>query len=214
MAIITKIEEQKNKKRVNLFIDDAFFCGLTKETAVKFGLKSGKIIDIKQLEEAAFASEVNMAFDKAVDYLKTRMHSKRELVEKLLKKGYKKDVALAAIQKLEEYHYVDDELFAKQFVEQNKRYSKKMLENKLKAKGIASEVIKLAAIDNITDQHEYEMCRKAAEKYIRGKDVSKEGFSQKLMASLARKGYGFEVIKKVAKGVLSSQDVDSYCDFD
>ena len=46
MSEITKIEDQKNKKRVNIFVDDAFFCGLHKETAVTFGLKIGKIVDI------------------------------------------------------------------------------------------------------------------------------------------------------------------------
>ena len=45
MAVITKIELQKNKSRVNIFVDDSFFCGLNKETAVIFGLKENKEIE-------------------------------------------------------------------------------------------------------------------------------------------------------------------------
>jgi regulatory protein len=117
MSVITKIEDQKNKKRVNIFVDDAFFCGLLKETAVIFKLKVGKEIDETVLKEAVFSSEVKSAFDKASDYLGLRMHTKKELFNKLLKKGYEKDVIEQAIKKLEEYHYVDDGLFAKQFTQ-------------------------------------------------------------------------------------------------
>ena len=39
MPVITKIETQKNKSRVNIFVDDSFFCGLNKETAIIFKLK-------------------------------------------------------------------------------------------------------------------------------------------------------------------------------
>ena len=45
MPVITKIETQKNKSRVNIFVDDSFFCGLNKETAILFGLKENKEIE-------------------------------------------------------------------------------------------------------------------------------------------------------------------------
>ena len=65
MAIITKIEEQKNKKRVNIFVDDAFFCGLNKETAVVFKLKVGSEIDEELIKDAVFDSEVKSAIEKS-----------------------------------------------------------------------------------------------------------------------------------------------------
>ena len=43
---------------------------------------------------------------------------------------------LFAIEKLEEYHYVDDRLFAKQFASANGKLSKRMIENKLKEHNI------------------------------------------------------------------------------
>ena len=64
MPTITKIETQKNKKRVNIFVDGSFFCGLNKETAILFGLKENKEIDEQKLREAAFESEVKSAFEK------------------------------------------------------------------------------------------------------------------------------------------------------
>ncbi len=202
MAIITKIEEQKNKKRVNIFVDDAFFCGLNKETAVIFRLKVGSEVEEEFLKDAIFDSEVKSAVEKANDYIGLRMHSKRELYEKLLKKGYEKRVIMTALDKLEEYHYVDDNLFAKLFIEQNKNYSKKMLENKLKQKGISPDII-FENFSSYEDNDEILLCKRQAEKYIKGKDISKDGAVQKLFASLARKGFSFDVIKKSTKEILS-----------
>lgn len=213
MAVITKIEEQKNKKRVNIFVDDAFFCGLCKETAVVFRLKVGNIVDENKLTEAIFESEVKMAFDKASEYLGIRMHTKKELFDKLLKKGYEKDVISRAIEKLEEYHYVDDSLFAKQFLMQNSNYSKRMIENKLKQKGVTSEIVsKTTEIRD--DGDEFALCKKLAEKYAKSKDLSKENAVQKMYASLIRKGFSFENVKKATNEVLKSLDIEDIEDFD
>lgn len=198
MAVITKIEEQKNKKRVNIFVDDAFFCGLNKETAVVFRLKVGKVVDEKILKVAVFDSEVKSAVEKSSSYLATRMHSKRELYDKLIKKGYEKQVSLKALEKLEEYHYIDDYLFSKQFAEQNKKLSKKMIENKLRQKGISSDIV-YEIIGNQGDDEEYERCKIAAEKYAKNKNLNDTKVVQKMYASLARRGFSFDTIKKACK---------------
>lgn len=202
MAIITKIEEQKNKKRVNIFVDDAFFCGLNKETAVIFRLKVGNQVEEAVLKQAIFDSEVKSAEEKGADYSATRMHSKKELYEKLIKKGFEKAVVLKAIEKMEEYHYVDDELFAKQFIEQNKKFSRKMLENKLKQKGISPDIIQ-ENFETHDENDEFELCKRLAEKYAKSKDISKDGAISKMYASLARKGFAFDTIKKATKHIIS-----------
>ncbi len=207
MAIITKIEEQKNKKRVNIFVDNAFFCGLNKETAVIFRLKLGSEVDEELIKDAIFDSEVKSAIEKANEYIGTRMHSKKELYEKLLKKGYEKRVIMTALDKLEEYHYVDDNLFAKLYIEQNKKYSKKMIENKLMQKGISADIIHQIIGDN-SDFQEIELCKKQAEKYANSKDLSKDGAVQKLYASLSRKGFAFNVIKQATKHLINADNDD------
>ena len=205
MSIITKIEEQKNKKRVNIFVDNAFFCGLNKETAVIFGLKTGKSVDEETLKTAVFESEVKSAFDKASDYLGLRMHTKKELFEKLLKKNYEKPVIEKAIEKLEEYRYFDDLMFAKQFVVENSKYSKKVLDGKLRQKGVNPDVIE-SVLQNIEDEDEFELCKKYAEKYSKGKDFNDKKNVEKLMASLLRRGFSFEMIKKATKSIVLDDD--------
>lgn len=203
MAVITKIEEQKNKKRVNIFVDNAFFCGINKETAILFRLKEDSEIDENTLKNAIFESEVKSAFEKAIDYISSRIHTKKELFDKLFKKGFEKKVIDSAIFKLEEYNYVNDELFAKTFVQENYKYSKKMLENKLKQKGVSSEIIS-NVLELNTDEKEEELCEKQLKKLLKSKnknDFSKEEL-QKIYMSLFRKGFEFDLIKKVCRKVL------------
>ena len=142
------------------------------------------------------------------------MHTKKELFDKLLKKGYQKDVIKKAIDKLEEYHYVDDRLFSKHFITENKRYSKRMLENKLREKGINAEIIGNSIDEFMADDEEYNLCLKQAEKYVKNKDMLQEGAYQKLLASLARKGFDFNIIKQVCKRVLSNEDADKIDDLE
>ena len=205
MPVITKIETQKNKSRVNIFVDDSFFCGLNKETAVIFGLKENKEVDEEKLKVAIFESEVKSAFEKSLDYLGRRMYTKKELIERLTQKGYIKEVAERVIEKLEEYRYIDDKLFAKQFFQSNGHLSKRVIQGKLIQKGVAKDIIS-DIIEERTGESELELCLLQAKKYLKSKEVNDIKDIQKMQASLARKGFDFDTIKKVCKITIKSEE--------
>lgn len=198
MGIITKIEEQKNKNRVNIFVDDSFFCGLEKETAVIFGLKVNKEIDENELSLAIEKSEEKRAFEKSMNYLSKRMHSKFELKDKLLKKGFSSEVVSNTILKLEEYHYVDDDMFARLFIEQNSNLSKRMICNKLQLKGINKDIIDKNLIE-IDSDAEIEKCEVLARKLLKSAKIENLNDKQKFVAKLVRRGFSYDVISKVLK---------------
>ena len=205
MPVITKIETQKNKSRVNIFVDDSFFCGLNKETAVIFGLKENKEIDEEKIKVAIFESEVKSAFEKSLDYLGRRMYTKKELIERLTQKGYTKEVSEKVIEKLEEYRYIDDKLFAKQFFQSNPHLSKKVLKGKLMQKGVANDIIS-EIIDERTGESEFDLCLLQAKKYLKSKKINDIKDIQKMQASLARKGFDFDTIKKVCKITTKTEE--------
>ncbi len=205
MSVITKIESQRNKSRVNIFVDDSFFCGLNKETAVIFGLKPGKIVEEDELKKVIIESEVKSAFEKSLDYLTRRMNSKKELSEKLTKKGYSAEVVQKAIEKLEDYHYVDDELFAKQFADSYPKLSKKMLKEKLALKGISSDIV-LEIISDRTDENEFELCLLQAKKYLKTKTISNYNDYQKMQVSLFRKGFDYDLVKRVCRELVDKSE--------
>lgn len=207
MGIITKIEEQKNKNRVNIFVDDSFFCGLEKETAVIFGLKLNKEVDEKELEQAVIKSEEKRSFEKAISLIEKKMNTKKELKDKLLKRGFSEDCIKSTINRLEEYHYIDDDLYAKLFIEQNPNLSKKMISNKLIQKGINKEIIEknLLCIDNET---EYENCMALAKKFLKTSKIENFNDKQKFMAKLVRRGFSFDIIKKVMSNL--NYEIDEF----
>ena len=149
MIEITKIECQKNKNKFNLFVDGQFYSGLLKETAIANNFFVGKKMQQSQLDDILLQSEAKQAFNKASDYLSTRLHTKHELKIKLCKRQYSKQAIELALQKLEEYGYINDASFADLFVEANSSLSKQMIINKLLEKGIDKDIID-AALCNVS----------------------------------------------------------------
>lgn len=210
MATITKIEQQKNKERVNIFVDGSFFCGISKETAIVFGLKVGREVEEQKLLQAVRESEIKRAFEKGADYLAGRMYAKKELIQKLVQKGFEREVAESAVTKLKSYSYIDDVAFARAFVQENPKYSLLKLETKLRAKGVDKAVIE-EALKDVSDSSQVEVCTEFAKKYAKTHEVNSPSGRSKLYASLARRGFKFDTIKKACK--IIGTDDEIYEDF-
>lgn len=195
MGIITEISQQKNKKRVNLFVDNEFRSGLNVETAVKFGLKTGKYIDDVKLDEIIMESETMSAFDVSLNFLSLMPKSEYEVKQKLFKKGFSKIVIESTIEKLREYHYVDDQEYAKLYISSCSKKSKREIENKLRGKGVKKEIIDELLAD-VDDELEEENAIIFANKYIKNK-VLDEKTKRNLIANLVRRGYSYDLAIKV-----------------
>lgn len=196
MITITNITNQKNKEKFNLFVDGEFYAGILKETAIANNFFVGKQLDKEELDDILIQSEAKQAFSKASDYLGTRLHTKFELKTKLVKKGYSIEAIRVALNRLENYGYIDDSKFATEFVNANSKLSKKMLENKLLSKGVSKDIVRDVLLDISVDD-QYDSCLAAAQKYLRGKNLQES--REKLYANLSRKGYDYACISKVIK---------------
>ena len=85
---ITKIEiQKKNKNRVNLYLDEEFYCGLSLETIMKNHLKEGFEINENQIEFLKTETEREVALSKAVGYISKCQKTKKEILKYLLSKG-------------------------------------------------------------------------------------------------------------------------------
>ena len=205
MGIITEISQQKNKKRVNIFVDGEFRSGLGIETAIKFGLKSGKVIEDKELEEIIVESETKSAFDVALNYLSLTPKSKYEVKQKLFKKGYSADVIDIALQKLEEYHYIDDESYARVYIDSISKKSKKEIERKLRIKGISKDIID-EIMCNYDDSNEESTATEYAKKYVRNKSIDEKTLKN-LIANLMRKGYSYDLSYTIMQKIKHGEEI-------
>ena len=202
MKTITQIKVQKNdKNRVNLYLDNKYFCGLEMETAVKYALKVGTIITEDKLAQIQEESEKQTVYTKVLKLINTRYKTQKEVERYLYGKGYLPSVIYYVISKLNEYHYIDDERFVDGYISSHKNTCGKLkIKQQLLLKGVSESIIDKALKSEELDQSK-EICR-LAEKYMKNKDSTKENY-MKLFKYLMNKGFEYEEIKQALK-----KDVD------
>lgn len=194
MRTITDIKIQaKDKNRVNLYLDNKFFCGLDLETTVKNRLKAGTIITEEKLENIQLESEKQTAYTKALKLVSTRYKTQKEVEKYLYEKGYLPAVVYYVISKLLEYHNIDDERFVDSFIASHKeRDGKLKIKQTLMQRGIKEGIIDEALKDEDFDQTDAII--RLAEKYMKSKENTKENYI-KLFKYLMNKGFEYDEIK-------------------
>lgn len=204
MPQITKIKTQKNRKRVNVFLDGKFAFGLDIDNLLKTGLRIGQKLTEKQIEELIFKNEFQKLFDKTLRLISFRPRSEKEIRSYLKRKKTRPKIVDELVKKLKKLKQIDDREFAQWWIEQRSTFRPRgrfglMME--LRQKGVDKEIIEKM----IGQLNELPLATKIAQKKLRTyKNLPREEFYQKMSAYLARRGFSWETIKKVVKKIQSS----------
>ncbi|MGF2615077.1 recombination regulator RecX [Rossellomorea vietnamensis] len=198
MGKITKITRQvKNQERYNIFIDGEYSFSVDEEIIARFQLGKGDEIDEVAMAEIGYEDDIRRAFNLAIHYLSFRMRTEKEVLDYLKKKELEQPVADEVIQKLKKYEYLNDQEFAKAFVNTQINTSDKgpgVVERELAAKGVDKASIE-EAIETFTPDIQLEKAIILTDKlYKKYKKDSSMVAKQKTEQNLARKGYSFSVI--------------------
>lgn len=202
MPKITDMQIQKNNKtRANVYVDGEFAFALEMLTVMKLGLKIGSEVSIEQLSSAVADSELSVCFERAVSYLSRGSKTCKQMRDYLLGKGYSSEVADGVICKLLSYKYLDDDCYAKAYVEQNLAVKgERRLRQELQRKGIPQDVIDRHC--SLSPDVEEDSAFRLADKYMRNKPRDLKT-AQKLQRYLISRGYGFDTVNAVARSFLS-----------
>lgn len=198
MSKITDLQiQQRNKTRVNVYVDGEFCCALEMLTVMKLGLKIGQEITQSRLKEATVDSERAVAFDKAANYLSRGGKTVRQMREYLAKRGYDADVTEYVIAKLKEYRYLDDDAYARAYVEQNISTKGSIrLKQELIAKGIPLSLAEKYTVED--PEQALDNAVRLAEKYMRSKTNDLKTL-QRLQRYLLSRGFGYDVVNTVVR---------------
>lgn len=203
MPRITKIKPQKNKKRVNVYLDGKFAFGLPTETAVEVGLKVGQELSGEETEALIFKNEFQKLLDRAYHFLSFRPRSEKEIKDFLKKKGATERISEKIIKKLKRLRYLDDLKFAYWWVEQRISFrprGKIALKMELRQKGVDQEIASQVIEEKI---EELPLAKKAARKKIKiYQNLSPGKFRQKMSAFLSRRGFSWQTIKMVLEEII------------
>ena len=155
-------------------------------------------------------SQEQQARNLCLRLLTVRARTRAELAAQLTKRGYPDDVAERVLDRLGDVGLVDDRDFAEQWVRSrrvNAGKGKRALASELRTKGVEDEVIAdaLADIDAGAERARAEQL--VAEK-LRRERLTDDGddtkVARRLVAMLARRGYGqsmaFDVVKVALAG--------------
>lgn len=202
--IITKIEiQKKNKNRVNLYIDEEFYCGLSVETVMKNHLKEGQSVNENSINYLVTQTEKENALAKAANYISKAQKTKKEITKYLFQKGYDEEVVNFVIEKFEEYNYIDDSLYAKNYIKfKNKNNGSRKIEMELKQKGVNEELLKQSLIDFADDR---KSVLPVALKYMKNKEKDLKN-KQKAYRFLASKGYNSEDIMYALNQIFKDEE--------
>lgn len=204
MATITDIKPQvKDKLRCNIYLDGRFYCGIKLETVMKNRLKVGNEITEQELSALQMESEKAVALDKAMTYLSRAPKTKKEVARYLTQKGYLVDVVRYVIDKLGEYRFVDDEAYAKTYVQSAKnKKGARLIRAELLQKGADSTAVE-SAMEELGDQTE--SATAVATKYLRGKEKNRETMAKAYRYLLSR-GYDYDTAKTAIDGAWEDED--------
>ncbi len=204
MKTITDLKPQaKNNKRVSVYLNGAYYCGLDLLTVMQARLKIGQEIDENTLIEIQRNSESNACFDSALNFISKSVKTEREIKDKLLSKGYLEEIVLETIEKLKSYNFVNDKDYIDRFVSTYKNSkSKRQIKFELQKKGVN----KLDVDSSVNEiENEFETAVKIAEKYVKNKEKDDKTF-QKCYKYLLTKGFSYEDSLNATKKVLGVND--------
>ena len=186
MAYATIIRGDTRQSYTALAIDGSSF--FIPSTLLKsFFLKEHQTLNEAEFLELQKKVSYRLTLDKALALISRRDHGEKELMMKLVKKGFDKDVAQIVVEELVNKHIIDDVKFAYQSIvsRQNKNPEGiHLLKMRLKGKMIGSSDIEKAVHQYLNEDNYYSSIQRAIEKLMR-KNVPYEN----LISMMMKKGF-------------------------
>jgi len=150
------VKHERKKNRYVIHLEDGSSKELVDEILLKFGLRSGDLIDEKRLDEIISNSLFFEAKNSALRLLARRMRSEKEISDKLKQKKFDESTINLVLNELKRIKLIDDEDYTKRFISDSisikKPYGKMALLKKLQYRGID----KRSAQENLSEMISFE----------------------------------------------------------
>ncbi len=205
---ITRLEPQaRHANRFNLYVDDKFALGLSALVAAR--LRVGQTLSDAELTALEREEAYEIAHEMALRFLEPRPRSSAELKQQLRKKQVASDVIDQVIARLIDAGLLDDEAFAKYWVENRENFrprAGRALRFELKRKGLSDAAIKEAIGPIDESESAY---RAGAPRAARWRSLEQREFMEKLGAFLIRRGFSYQVAKDASTRLWDETREDS-----
>lgn len=211
MSTITRIVQQKQKERANIFLDGKFAFGFSIDEVFKNKLKVGQVLSQQETEDLEKKSISERIYYGAIEFGTRRPRSEREFRLWFRRKKVEETLQGETLQKLANLGLVDDEKFASWWVEQRLIFrpkARRVLKLELLQKGISKEIIDKTLEDEELPTEEEQIFKVAQKKWERLKNLEDKERKQKLSEFLARRGFSWDTIKGVLKRLTNGDKLE------
>jgi regulatory protein len=201
---------RRDPDRISVDLDGTFAFALPAQLVSDERLEIGDALDEERIAALLAADETARATEAALAFLAYRPRSEREVRDRLRRGGYASETIDHVITRLNDWRYLDDADFARRWVENRATHrprGTRLLQQELRQKGIdretAREVIAEAELDEVADAEA--LARRRLPAYA-GDDPA--SIRRRLGAYLARRGYGYDVIRVALERALGEVEGD------
>lgn len=150
--------------------------------------------------------EKRSARESALSLLEYRDRTEQELRQKLLEREYSKDEIEETVRFLKEYRYLDDEAYAMRFIRsQSGKKSARQIRATLERKGVNREIIASCLEEEPVDEASQVRAFLEKKGYRAGENLEADVY-RKLTASLARRGFSWDVIRRTMEEMKADFD--------
>ena len=197
--IVTAVERQQRRRRVNVFVDGRFTLALGAELAAERDVRPGRSITQGELSALVEAEARRSALDSALRLLSYRPRSEQELRDRLARKTFGRRVIEDTLRRLRELGYVDDAAFARFWTETRQAQrprSRRLLAVELRWRGVAQEQAEEATAGISDEEAAYQAAsrRLSASGGLRGLEYQR--FRERLGGFLTRRGFSYDVARR------------------
>ena len=182
--------------KIHINIDGEYRFTTDVDFWLSLGIHSGDEISTQELLELEEKIGVRKAYNKGIELLSRRAHSKKELLNKI-KRAVDEKYAIIAVDALEEKGYVNDEEFARTYYSyllNKKHFGKKRIDYEMCQKGISRDITDNLALEFFSDPSDN--IREIIERKYSDK-LGDEKSKRRVFNSLVRMGYNYSDIRKV-----------------
>lgn len=195
--------QKKNKNRFNIYINGQYSFSLSREIAES--LKTGDSLTESRIRRLKYEDAHHSAFHRAIYYINFRPRSRMEVKNYLLEKNFPPEAVSRALSRLETSGYIDDQKFARLWIENRRRLKPKgsyALSRELKEKGIADQIIREA----LADFDELRSAWAAVAPLLRRITTpERNGFNKKIYGFLNRRGFSYSICRKICDQAWEKQ---------
>lgn len=206
MKEITEIKKIGKGQRYDLYVDGQLFGTFEAEILARYSLKTGERFDDDFFQSLQIENGDYACFNRSLALLGKSMKTEKMLRDYLREKKYPKSSIEKAINKLQEYGYINDESFCENYINcYATSKSRRKLKYDLLSKGIEETVIDTKLDQLHSPEQELTTLTALAEKYMKSKTFDLKT-KQKFYSHFAGKGYDFSEISNVWEDLQNGRD--------